>query len=170
VGIAYEVELEDSVLFFSDTVELGRWDLAEWSWVGRPGLAELVAWHRIPDPEAPPPNGLNYYRWGTPAVTIPDDPRFDQPAGYADEHTARYAELRDLMNTTVDEAEIRTYVQEAEAILADQVVIIPLYQRPDMGAIWADVVSGYHHTPLYLGDPGKGGDMWNVELWYRQTP
>jgi ABC-type transport system substrate-binding protein len=79
-----------------------------------------------------------------------------------DENTARFAELRDLMNSTVDEQELMGYITEAEHILADQVVIIPLYQRLDPGAVWADTIGGYKHNPT------QAGDTWNIELWFRK--
>jgi ABC-type transport system substrate-binding protein len=167
VGIVYEAELEDSVLFFGDTLDRGLWDVGEWSFVGAPGLGELVAWHSWLDPDGPLPAGRNLYRWGTPAVEGSEDGWFDQPAGYSDENTARFAELRTLMGASVDEAELTAYVAEAETLLADQAVIIPLYQRPDAGAVWADVLGGYHHLPYYLGEFVQGGDTWNVESWHR---
>ena len=168
VGLAYEAELEDSVLFFGDTLDLGTWDLAGWSQEGRPGLAGLVGWHAWLDPEGPLPAGRNLYRWGTPAVEGSEAGRFDQGPGYSDEQTARFAELWNLMQGTIDETELRAYVGEAEAILADQVVILPLYQRPDAGAVWADALGGYRHLPYYLGELVQGGDTWNVELWFRR--
>ena len=61
----------------------------------------------------------------------------------------------------MDTALLDTYLEEAEAILADQVVFIPLYQRLDPGAVWADSVSGYKHNPT------QAGDTWNCEFWYR---
>ena len=167
-GIAYQAELEDSVLFFGDTLDRGTWDLGEWSFVGAPGLGELVGWHGWLDPDGPLPAGRNLYRWGTPAVEGSEEGWFDQPAGYADEYTARFAELRDLMAGAVDEAELSAYLAEAEAILADQAVMIPLYQRPDAGAVWADTLGGYRHLPYYLGELVQGGDTWNVESWYRR--
>lgn len=48
-----------------------------------------------------------------------------------------------------------------EAFLADQLVIILLYQRLDPGAVWADTIGGYKHNV------GGGYDTWNCELWYR---
>ena len=65
------------------------------------------------------------------------------------------------MNGTVDDGRARGYIAEAEAILADQVVIIPLYQRLDPGAVWADTIAGYKHNP------SQAGDTWNSEFWYR---
>jgi ABC-type oligopeptide transport system substrate-binding subunit len=68
---------------------------------------------------------------------------------------------RDLMNATVDETELKALISEAEKILADNLVIIPLYQRLDPGAVWADKIGGYKHNP------SQAGDAWNIELWYR---
>jgi ABC-type transport system substrate-binding protein len=160
-GIGYEAQLQDSSLFFGETLDFGMWDFAEWAWVGTPGLAGLVSIHDLFDPEAAPPDGQNYYRWGTPEVTGQSEAGYNQPAGYQDENTARFAQLRDLMNSTVDEVELETYFTEAEQILADQVVIIPLYQRLDPGAVWADTIGGYKHNP------SQAGDTWNCEFWYR---
>lgn len=152
VGIAYEVQLEDSQLFFGETLETGRWDFGEWAWVGSPGLAGLVSIHDVFDPEAPPTDDLgsyNYYRWGTPDSSVIDDA------------TARFARIVDEMNATVDEAELTALVQEAEKILADQVVIIPLWSRPTVGAVWADEIGGYEFNT------SQAGHTWNIEWWYR---
>ncbi len=130
VGIQYEAQLEDSSLFFGETLDFGTWDLGEWAWLGTPSLDTLVGVHDVFDPDAPPPSGSNFYRWGTPAVTGADPAGFNQgPSSVIDEHTARFAELRDLMNSTSDRTQIVAYIREAEKILADQVVVIPLYLR-----------------------------------------
>jgi peptide/nickel transport system substrate-binding protein len=161
-GIGYEIALEDSALFFGETLDFGNWDFGEWAWIGTPGFAGLIAAMDLFDPEAPPPNGANFYRWGTPAVEGADPDGFNQgPSSVVDENTARMAELRDLMNSTVDEEAIVAFVNEAENILADQVVIIPLYQRLDPGAVWADEIGGYKHNP------SQADHTWNIEEWYR---
>ncbi len=149
VGIAYENQLEDSQLFFGETLDNGRWDLGEWAWVGTPGFAGLVSIHDVWDPEAPPPEGGNYYRWGTEDSSVIDD------------STARFAEIRDLMNATVEAAELEALIAEAEQILADQVVIIPLYARLDPGAYWGDELGGVKHNP------STASIAWNMEEWYR---
>jgi ABC-type transport system substrate-binding protein len=122
VGILFESQLEDSSIFFGlpdGTIDDGTFDLGLWAWVGTPALADLVAVHDVFDPEGLPVLGSdwNYYRWGTPDSSV------------IDANTARFAELRDLMNSTSDEAQIVDYIHEAEQILADQVVMIPLYIR-----------------------------------------
>jgi peptide/nickel transport system substrate-binding protein len=161
-GIGYEAQLEDSSLFFGETLDFGNWDLGEWAWVGTPGFVGLVSVMDLFDPEAAPPDGQNYYRWGTAEVTGADPDGFNQGASsVVDESTARYAELRDFINQTVDETELLPAIAEMEAIMADNVVIIPLYQRLDPGAVWADEIGGYKHNP------SQAGDTWNIELWYR---
>ena len=148
-GIPYENQLEDSSVFFGETFDNGKWDLGEWAWLGEPDHAMLVARHDVFDPESPPPTGANYYRWGTPDSSV------------IDAATARFAELRDEMNATVDEAEIATLVSEAQAILSDNVVILPLYLRPVVGTVWADEIGGYELNT------SMASDTWNVEFWFR---
>ncbi|MEA3511431.1 MAG: ABC transporter substrate-binding protein, partial [Actinomycetota bacterium] len=63
-GIPYEHQLEDSLIFFGETLNNAKWDLSYWAWVGSPGLASLVGIHDVFDPEASPPIGSNYYRYG----------------------------------------------------------------------------------------------------------
>ncbi|MDH3190324.1 MAG: ABC transporter substrate-binding protein, partial [Acidimicrobiia bacterium] len=161
-GIEYEAQLEDSSLFFGETLDFGNTDLGEFAWVGTPGFAGLISILDVFDPEGAPPDGSNFYRWGTPEVTGADPDGFNQGASsVVDEHTVRFAEIRDAVNATVDETELITLLNEAENILADQVVIIPLYARLDPGAVWADEVGGYKHNP------SQAGDTWNMEMWYR---
>jgi ABC-type transport system substrate-binding protein len=161
-GMEYEAQLEDSSLFFGETLDFGNWDLGEWAWVGTPGLAGLVSIHDVFDPEAPPPDGSNFYRWGTPEVTGADPEGFNQgPSSVIDENSARFAAVRDEMNATVDSGELTGLIAEAENILADQVVMIPLYARLDPGAVWADEIAGYKHNP------SNAGDTWNAAEWYR---
>jgi peptide/nickel transport system substrate-binding protein len=161
-GISYVADLEDSSLFFGETLDFGNWDLGEWAWVGAPGLSGLISILDVFDPEGPPPDGSNFYRYGTPAVEGADPEGFNQAeSSVIDDDSARLAELRDAANATVDDAELTTIINEIETLLADQVVIIPLYARLDPGAVWADEVAGYKHNP------SSAGDTWNIEEWYR---
>jgi len=162
VGIIYVNDLEESTLFFSETLDFGNWDLGEWSWVGSPGYSGLVAINDIFDPEGAPPDGQNFYRWGTEAVDGQDPEGFNQgESSVLDEFTTRFAELRDEMNSTVDERQLIALINEAENLIADQAVIIPLYGRLDPSAVWADEIGGFKHNP------SQAGDTWNIEEWYR---
>ena len=149
VGIDFQIELQDSQLFFGETLDNGTWDIGEWAWVGTPGLANLVAIHDVFDPDAPPPDGSNYYRWGT------------EDSSVRNEQTERFAELHDLMNETVDVDELEDLIAEAEDILADQMVILPLYSRLVVGAVWEDEITNF------VMNPSQAAHTWNIEEWYR---
>ena len=142
-------------MFFGETLETGNWDLGQWAWVGSSGLAGLVAIHDVFDPDNAPVEesrgGANFYRWGTGDSSVIDD------------STARFADVVDLMKATVDEAALRELIAEAEEILADQVVIIPLFSRPAVGVAWADEIGGYTFNP------SDAGHTWNIESWYRAS-
>jgi len=148
-GIPYENQLEDSQLFFGETLDNGKFDLGEWAWVGSPGLSGLVGIHDVWDPEAPPPDGGNYYRWGTEDSSVIDDA------------TARFAVVRDEMNATVDPDELTQLINEAENLIADNLVIIPLYARLVTAAVWEDEIGGFKHNPT------QASHTWNLEYWYR---
>jgi peptide/nickel transport system substrate-binding protein len=148
-GIEYRSQLVDSTLFFGETLSTGSWDVGQWTWRGSPGFASLVGFHDVLDPEAPPPEGKNFYRWGTADSSVIDD------------STRRFAELRDSMQDTVDFSELTSLVQEAENILADDLVIIPLYGHPLAAAVWEDEIVGFKHNPT------RAGFTWNIETWRR---
>jgi peptide/nickel transport system substrate-binding protein len=148
-NIPYTNDLEDSQLFFGETFSNGTWDMGEWAWVGSPGLSGLVGIHDVFDPESPPPDGDNAYNWGTPGSSVIDDA------------SARYAEVRDAMNATVDDAELLALINEAENLLADNLVIFPLYARLVTAAVWADEIGNFKHNPT------QASHTWNMEYWYR---
>jgi ABC-type transport system substrate-binding protein len=124
--------------------------------------------HGLWDPASPltPTSGDNLGRWGTGEVGgIEDDPDttwLDEScmntgaSSIIDEHTERMAEVVDEMRRTVDDDRLRLLLREAEEILADQVVFIPLFNRPQWTAWNTDLVGagGYLYT-------------WTAENWYR---
>ncbi|MFV1999894.1 MAG: ABC transporter substrate-binding protein [Acidimicrobiia bacterium] len=148
-GIPFDLDLRDSSVFFGEMLDDGTWDIGEWAWVGSPGLAGLIGIHDVFDPNGLPPKGSNFYRWGTRGSDV------------RDEYTKRFAEIVKEMNATVDETEIIALVREAEEILADQVVIIPLSSRLVAGAVWADEIGGFKMNP------SQASHTWNIEFWYR---
>ncbi len=177
-GIEVRLELEDASLFFGPTLHTGTWDLGQWAWLAhRPGSAAALTTLSLYDPDAPlrgDPNegqqsytGKNYSRWGTPAVSgwptaeqwggVVD---FNQgPSTVRDEHTARYAELIGAMRSTADRDHFAALAQQAEQILADQAVVLPLITRNTVGVAWGDEIGGYIHSP--------SSDTWNIETWRR---
>jgi peptide/nickel transport system substrate-binding protein len=148
-GIDYTADLEDSSLFFGESAPNGVMDVAEWAWLSSPGIAGLVSIHDVWDPENPGPGGDNWYYWGT------------EFAAYQNDATARFAALRDEMNATVDPAELEALIAEAQDILSDEVVFVPLYARLSVGAAWGDTVGGFKHNPT------SAGMTWNMGEWYR---
>jgi peptide/nickel transport system substrate-binding protein len=149
IGVDYEQQLEDSSLFFGETKPNGTADLQEWAWLGTPGLAGVIGILDIWDAEQPGPAGANQYYWGTEGSTLVNDA------------SDRFAELRDMANSTVDEAELVVLLQEMEQIQADEVVLIPLYARLTVMAFWADEVAGVKHNAASVGY------TWNLGEWHR---
>ncbi|NHZ70014.1 MAG: hypothetical protein GWP18_00055 [Proteobacteria bacterium] len=149
-GIPYKNVLEDGQLFFGTTVNTGVWDLGEWAWQGSPGFTGLVRIHNVWDPAAPPPEGSNYYRWGT------------EDSSVIDESTERFKEILADMSSTVDTVRLEDLISEAETLLADNLVLIPLYGRPSASAYWADVIGNLKHNT------SSAGLTWNIDRWYRQ--
>ncbi|MEK7252186.1 MAG: ABC transporter substrate-binding protein [Actinomycetota bacterium] len=161
-GIAYSVEIDPALIFFGNTLDFGYFDVADWAWVGSPGMASLVAIHAAWDPGGTPPNGLAFTRWGSSAVSGQEDSRYNQRASsVVDAATERFQVLVGLMERTVDERELIAYFNEAESILAEAVVFLPLYQTPDIGVVWADEIGGYQHNPT------DAADTWNLGSWHR---
>lgn len=167
IGLDVTVQLEDSALFFGESLTAGTFDVGVWAWAGGPGLAPLVQAHDLFDPDGAPPYGVNYQRWGTGAVegaepvataSGPVDVNQERST-VRNAATSGFGRLVDRMETEVDGEALLTLVAEAEAILADQVVFVPLFSRVWLGAIWADAVGGYVANPAV--------DTWNVETWYR---
>ncbi|MCL1594336.1 MAG: ABC transporter substrate-binding protein [Actinomycetia bacterium] len=147
-GIPFEAQLEDAGLFLGNTISNGTWDLGEWAWHGPTGMTGLIRIHDQWDPAAPPPEGSNWYRWGT------------RDSSVTDESTVRFAELRNALNATVDSDELAALINEAEQLLADNIVFIPLYGLPSVAAVWADEIGNFVNNPI-------AGYLWNVEFWYR---
>jgi peptide/nickel transport system substrate-binding protein len=148
-GIPFEVRLQDSSLLLGTTMDTGSWDVGEWAWTGSPGLSGLVGIHDLFDPASPPPEGANFYRWGTPDSSV------------IDAATERFAAVHAEMNATIDRGELVDLIADAEQILAENVVFLPLYSRPVTGAVWGDEIGGYKLNPTLAGH------TWNIEDWYR---
>jgi peptide/nickel transport system substrate-binding protein len=150
VGIDVQLELEDSQAFFGETLGNGTWDMGNWAWAGVSGSAGMVDFFRRLAPAEPPPDGANVYRWGSPGSSV---------AG--EEALIQFELLLDRMRSSVDADEVSDLARQAEELLADQVVIIPLTARAVVGAVWADEIQGFQMNPT------MAGYTWNIEEWYR---
>jgi ABC-type transport system substrate-binding protein len=171
-GIRTDVVVEDSAVFFGDTLDFGSYDMASWGWQGAPLLTGLLGFQASFDPaRAPAPGGSNFYRWGTEAVVFVPGHEYSGsgyeqgPSSVINSGTVRYGFVNRGLNSTLDLDEIASLVEEAEAILANQVALIPLYQHPRMGAVWSDVITGYAVLPIGGGSP-LAVDTWNAASWH----
>jgi len=159
-GFDAHLAAEDADLFFGTTFDLGSWDFGLWAWESPGGLSGVVRTLGYWDPAGPPPTGLNYQRWGTPAVSG-YGPDFDQAAStVSDATTDRFASILEEMRGTADRDRLLELAAEAGEILADQVVIIPLATRGEGVAWWSNTVAGVRHHPSRPA-------TWNLERWYR---
>ena len=126
-----------------------------WAWISDGGYASRLRLLELFDPRSTPPeagffDGGNYGRWGE--------------GGSSNDNTARFSELVDEANATVDPDEFRDLVTEAESILATELPLIPLFSRGSALALWPDAVTGVTHN-------GTASTFtWNIETWQHPTP
>lgn len=158
-GFDVRIALEEPDTLFGPVFEAGSWDVGLWAWELTGGLSGLVRTLGYWDPAGAPPAGLNYQRWGTAAVEGYGP--FDQgDSTVVDQWTERYAVLLGEMRETADRGRLLELITEAEEILADQVVVIPLATRGNGVAWWSDTLAGARRHPARP-------PTWNVERWYR---
>ena len=163
--ISYEAQLEDSTLFFGETQDFGRWDLGEWAWLGTPGFAGLVSWHDVFDPGPAAARRSELLPLGHRGSDRAGPPRGTTRARRRSS-TKQHGELRRVADA--DERDRRrgpagrTTSPRPRRSWPTRWSFIPLYQRLDPGAAWADTLGGYKHNPT------SAGDTWNIELWYRK--
>jgi peptide/nickel transport system substrate-binding protein len=150
VGIEVQLELEDSQAFFGATLEDGTWDMGNWAWAGASGSAGMVDFFRRLAPAEPPPDGANVYRWGSADSSVTGQ-----------EAVVQFELLLERLRNSVDPDEVRDLARQAEELLAEQVVIIPLTARAVVGAVWSDEIQGFRMNPT------SAGFTWNIEQWYR---
>jgi ABC-type transport system substrate-binding protein len=145
-GVTYEVDLQDSQEFFQTTIVDSTYDVGMWAWISDGGFASQLGILELFDPRSAPPDG-NFGNWGS--------------GGTANDATTRFSEIVDEARSTIDGVAFFDLVREAEAILATELPIIPLFSRGTGLAVWPDAVTGI--TPT-----GSRSDFtWNIETWQR---
>jgi ABC-type transport system substrate-binding protein len=167
VGVLVETRL-DSLLWPHMVNE--PWEAALFQWNVDPGLAGLAGLLSTADPDSLPWEfGDNFYHWGTPAVSgIEDDPETEEiesnfnqgPSSSSGPAVERYRQLVETMNGSDDPALVEAAILEAEQILADELVVLPLYQRP-LVVVWNPAIGGYAFRLTHLPE------TWNIAEWYR---
>ena len=143
-GVTYEVDLQDSQLFFQETIVDSTYDIGMWAWISDGGFASQLAMLELFDPRSAPPDG-NFGNWGS--------------GGTANDSTVRFSEIVDEAKTTIDPIEFFSLILEAEAILATELPLIPLFSRGSGLAIWPDAVTGV------IPNGSRSDFTWNIESW-----
>ncbi len=151
IGIDVELQLEDSQVFFGDTLNDGTWDIGWFAWAWNPGASRALETLERFDPDSSPPDGKNLYRWGTPDSTVADD-----------DAVARFRGVMAVARNSFDSAQVMSLSRAAEQILADNAVVIPVGARQVAAAVWADTIVGFDLNP------SQAGSTWNIEYWYRR--
>jgi ABC-type transport system substrate-binding protein len=149
VGIQVQLELEDSQVFFGDTLNDGTWDMGWFAWAWNAGATGALQALDHFDPDSAPPEGQNLYRWGTP----------DSVVG-GDDSIVRFRDILSVARGSFDSTQVISLSRAAEQILADNAVIIPVAARQVAAAVWADTLVGFELNP------SQAGSTWNIEYWY----
>jgi len=144
IGVEYEPIYLDSVLFFGDTLSTGGFDLGMWAWISDGGYQSTLNLLEVFDPAS----DMAQADLGNWAST--------ESAG-----AARFSEIVVEARTTVDADRFAELAMEAEQILADELVVIPLFNRSSSAAWWTDAVKGV------VNNGSQSTLTWNVEEWQR---
>jgi peptide/nickel transport system substrate-binding protein len=135
-GITTEIRLIPSEVLYSNIAPHGQYHLGEWSELtgGEPLPNLIFGCHEIP--RKPSWAGKNRMAWCNEEAE----------------------ELMSRADTTVDPVERAALVRRADAIIADEVPVVPLFQSPDVVA-WNRRVHGLQLNPAGL-------HTWNIEQWW----
>ena len=145
-GVTYEVDLQDSQEFFQETIVDSTYDIGMWAWIFDGGYASQLGVLELFDPRSEPPEA-NFGNWGS--------------GGTANDSTVRFPEIVDEAKTTIDPVEFFSLIREAEAILATELPIIPLFSRGTGLAVWPNAVTGV------IPNGSRSDFTWNIETWQR---
>ncbi|MGI8876481.1 MAG: ABC transporter family substrate-binding protein [Egibacteraceae bacterium] len=135
VGIEISIENDEGATFFErlDTPEncggVCDFDIALFAWVGSPD----------------PVGSANI--WGC-----------DRPQNWTAYCNEQATELMDTANQTIDEAERADLFNEADALMAEEVPILPLFQQPQFAA-WDNSITGPEINPT------NQTIFWNSGAW-----
>jgi ABC-type transport system substrate-binding protein len=144
MSVRLETTFIDSLVFFGEVLGIGTYDTGMWAWVNDGGYGSVIDLMEALD-AASDTGGFN--GWGT--------------GTSASEATARYSELVVAARSTADASEFAAIVAEAEAILASELPLIPLFNRASHAAVWSDRILNVEHNG------SSSGLTWNVEVWQR---
>ncbi len=146
VGIPLATSYIDSLIFFGEQLGRGEFDIGMWAWFSDGGYANQLELMRLLDP-ASEDLDVNFGNWGVGESTS--------------EATASFSELVVEARSTVDPGRFAQIIERAEELLAEYLVLIPLFQRSSAAFIRTDAVTGVVHN-------GSQSEItWNVETWQK---
>lgn len=137
IGIQMEIKTELPQVFFAQTLPSGKYQTAEWAFGSSvdPTQTSLFSCDQIPS-KANNFMGSNNYRWCNKEAT----------------------RLLKLADASPDVAKRSAALKEVQRIMAEEIPLLPLYQRPDTVA-YTERVQNVKNNPL-------GGQLWNVSEWW----
>jgi peptide/nickel transport system substrate-binding protein len=135
LGITIKINNESATTYFSKTTVNGDFEMGEWAWLATPdpSLTTLFAANQIP------PKGENYYR-------------------YKNEQVTRWMEESDR---TIDEAQRAQLLKQVQEQMAEDLPVIPMYQRPQYTASSSNLTG-------VDPNPSLAGPYWNMGEWKLQ--
>ncbi len=141
-GIQLEIKNTEAKTFFGDWIPKGTFEIGEWAWLGSPGYAGAASLINLFTPDQIPTaandyEGQNYYRYNNPQV----------------------GEINNKLKGTLDEEEGAKLIKQVQEIMAEDVPLLPLYQRIDPIA-FSEKIRGPENNPT------QEGPFWNIEDWW----
>ena len=135
VGITIQINNESATTYFAKTTVEGNFEMGEWAWLATPdpSLTSLFSSKAIP------PAGENYYR-------------------YKNEQATQWMEESD---ETLDQAQRAELLQQVQEQMAEDLPILPMYQRPQYTA-FTENLTGVDPNP------SLAGPYWNMGEWSLQ--
>jgi peptide/nickel transport system substrate-binding protein len=146
IGVDLETSYLDSLIFFGEQLGTGEFDIGMWAWVSDGGYTSQLGMMELFDPLSETVDS-DYGNWGS--------------AESLSEGAIEFSELAAEAGTTVDPVRFDEIVVRAEELLADDLPLVPLFQRSSTAAIWPDEIDGVVHNG------SKSGLTWNVEWWQK---
>jgi peptide/nickel transport system substrate-binding protein len=136
VGITVNIKNIDSGTFFGQWTVEGNFQMAEWAWLATPDPTQTVLFSADEIPTDQNPAGQNYYR-------------------YENEEVTRWLEESDRV---LDEQQRADLIRQAQEQMAEDLPILPMYQRPEYYA-YAENLTGPEVNPTLAGP------LWNMGEW-----
>ena len=146
-GVSVDVDLLEVGEFFRDKILPGVFDVGEWAWRASPGPVGAVSDLEDRFLALPEDGGYNFYRWGAGDSVA---------SAAADDLKERIAGLDGILDLEVLRAELTAI----DALLADDMVLLPLFAAPNAAAAWSTAFEGLDHVAAFPA-------TWNAALWHR---